>query len=94
MAYCPLAQAGRLRQGLLHHDAVQSIAAELGVSAAQVLLAWVIREPGVIAIPKVASVAHVKENAAALTITLSAKHLEALDRAFPPPQRKTFLDSA
>ncbi len=47
-----------------------------------------------IAIPKAASVAHVKENAGALTITLAAKHLEALDRAFPPPQRKTVLDSA
>ncbi|CAJ0992364.1 hypothetical protein NVIRENTERO_00604 [Sodalis praecaptivus] len=46
MAYCPLAQAGKLRTGLMHHEAVQGIAAELGASAAQVLLAWVIREPG------------------------------------------------
>ncbi|OIV47814.1 hypothetical protein BK025_01305 [Sodalis sp. TME1] len=94
MAYCPLAQAGKLRTGLMHHEAVQGIAAELGASAAQVLLAWVIREPGVVAIPKASSLAHVKENAGALAITLSAEHLSALDRAFPAPRGKTALDSA
>lgn len=94
MAYCPLAQAGKLRTGLMHHEAVQGIAAELGASAAQVLLAWVIREPGVVAIPKASCLAHVKENAGALAITLSAEHLAALDRAFPAPRGKTALDSA
>lgn len=92
MAYCPLAQAGRLRDGLLENSTVREIAAAHGVSAAQILLAWVISHQGVIAIPKASSVAHVQENAAALNITLSSDELIRLDNAFPAPGRKTPLD--
>lgn len=92
MAYCPLAQAGRLRDGLLNHPEVNAIALEKGVSAAQILLAWVIRHPGVIAIPKASSIEHVNENAAALEVRLSAQDLVRLDAAFPPPGRKMPLD--
>lgn len=92
MAYCPLAQAGRLRNGLLNNNAVLDIAHAHNASAAQILLAWVISHQGVMAIPKASSVAHVKENAAALNITLSADELAKLDRAFPAPQRKMPLD--
>ncbi|WP_086869507.1 aldo/keto reductase [Kosakonia pseudosacchari] len=92
MAYCPLAQAGRLRDGLLENSTVREIAAVHGVSAAQILLAWVISHQGVIAIPKASSVAHVQENAAALNITLSHDELARLDNAFPAPGRKTPLD--
>ncbi|XBS68272.1 aldo/keto reductase [Acerihabitans sp. KWT182] len=92
MAYCPLAQAGKLRNGLMDSPAVLNIAQDLGVTVAQVLLAWVIRFPGVLAIPKAASESHVKENAGALTITLNPQQIQALDEAFPAPQRKTHLD--
>ncbi|QOV65886.1 aldo/keto reductase [Kosakonia pseudosacchari] len=92
MAYCPLAQAGRLRDGLLENSTVREIAVAQGVSAAQILLAWVISHQGVIAIPKASSVAHVQENAAALNITLSRDELARLDNAFPAPGRKTPLD--
>lgn len=92
MAYCPLAQAGRLRDGLLENSTVREIAAAHGVSAAQILLAWVISHQGVIAIPKASSVAHVQENVAALNITLSHDELARLDNAFPAPGRKTPLD--
>ncbi|WP_194208487.1 aldo/keto reductase [Superficieibacter sp. 1612_C1] len=92
MAYCPLAQAGRLRNGLLNNNAVLDIAQAHNASAAQILLAWVISHQGVMAIPKASSVAHVKENAEALNITLSADELAKLDRAFPAPQRKMPLD--
>ena len=92
MAYCPLAQAGRLRDGLLEDSTVRAIAAAHGASAAQILLAWVISHHGVMAIPKASSVAHVEENAAALKITLSSDDLARLDKAFPAPGRKTPLD--
>lgn len=92
MAYCPLAQAGRLRQGLLENSVVQDIAWRHGVTAAQILLAWVISHRGVMAIPKASSVAHVQENAAALAVTLSAEDLTRLDEAFPAPKAKTPLD--
>lgn len=92
MAYCPLAQAGRLRDGLLESRVVQDIAQAHRASAVQILLAWVISHQGVMAIPKAASVAHVEENAAALKIELSADDLARLDNAFPAPNRKTPLD--
>nr|WP_318381963.1 aldo/keto reductase [uncultured Enterobacter sp.] len=92
MAYCPLAQAGRLRDGLLENRSVREIASAHNASAAQVLLAWVVNHQGVMAIPKASSVAHVRENAAALTLVLSAEEIQLLDKAFPAPGRKTPLD--
>ena len=92
MAYCPLAQAGRLRAGLMNHPVVNAIAKEYNATAAQMLLAWVISHPGVMAIPKASSIMHVEENAGALGITLSAEALQKLDAAFPAPKNKTALD--
>lgn len=92
MAYCPLAQAGRLRTGLMNHPVVNEIARHHHASAAQILLAWVISHQGVVAIPKAASIDHVKDNAAALEITLSAQELLELEKAFPAPAGKTALD--
>lgn len=92
MAYCPLAQAGRLRRGLLADQTVQDIASAHRATAAQILLAWVIHHQGVMAIPKAATVAHVEENAAALNIALTAEDVSRLDNAFPAPGRKVALD--
>lgn len=92
MAYCPLAQAGRLRDDLMNDSVVNAIARDKGVTAAQVLLAWVIRRPGVLAIPKASTIEHVEENAAALDVKLTAQDIEQLDAAFPPPGRKMPLD--
>ncbi|WP_276308742.1 aldo/keto reductase [Pantoea endophytica] len=92
MAYCPLAQAGRLRQALFNDAHLKQIAQQKGISVAQVLLAWVIRQQGVLAIPKASSVSHVQQNAAALSINLTNEELSIIDRAFPAPQSKTALD--
>ncbi|WP_370634089.1 aldo/keto reductase [Pantoea sp. DY-17] len=92
MAYCPLAQAGRLRQALFDDAGLQQIAQQKGISVAQMLLAWVIRQQGVLAIPKASSVSHVQQNAAALSINLTNEELSIIDRAFPAPQSKTALD--
>ncbi|SUB07035.1 Uncharacterized oxidoreductase MSMEG_2408 [Pantoea agglomerans] len=92
MAYCPLAQAGRLRDSLFTDSQLTQIAQQKGISVAQLLLAWVIRQPGVIAIPKASSVAHVQENAAALEVELTDEDLQLIDRAWPAPQHKLPLD--
>lgn len=92
MAYCPLAQAGRLRTGLMNHPVVNEIARNHNATAAQILLAWVIRHQGVMAIPKAASIEHVKANAGALDITLTGEELRLLNNAFPVPAVKTPLD--
>jgi diketogulonate reductase-like aldo/keto reductase len=84
MAYSPLGGEGAK---LLRHPTLARIGAERGCSAATVALAWAIRGGDVIAIPQSGSVAHVKENAVALSLTLTPQDLEALDAAFPPGGR-------
>ncbi|MTD25719.1 aldo/keto reductase [Erwinia sorbitola] len=92
MAYCPLAQAGRLRAELMNHPVLVQIAQQKGISVAQVLLAWVIRKDGVMAIPKASSIAHVYDNASALDVVLSGEELALINQAFPPPATKLPLD--
>lgn len=92
MAYCPLAQAGRLRAELMSHPTLTRIAQQKGISMAQLLLAWVIRKEGVMAIPKASSIAHVDDNAAALGIVLTSEELSLINQAFPPPATKQPLD--
>jgi diketogulonate reductase-like aldo/keto reductase len=79
MAYAPIDQ-GRV----LRNTVVNQVAAHHEATPAQVALAWVLRQSGVIAIPRASSPEHVKENQAALKITLTRHDLADLDRAFPP----------
>lgn len=92
MAYCPLAQAGSLRRGLVESEAVQAVAQKHGISGMQVLLGFVMAQPNTTAIPKSSQVAHTLENAAMQQIRLDAQDLAQLDAAFPPPTRKQPLD--
>jgi diketogulonate reductase-like aldo/keto reductase len=80
MAYSPIEQ-GRL----LRHPALRAAAARHGATPSQAALAWVLRHDGVIAIPKAGDPCHVRENRAALDLSLTDHDLAALDRAFPPP---------
>jgi diketogulonate reductase-like aldo/keto reductase len=82
MAYSPLGGPGAR---LLHDPTLASIGAAHGCSAAAVALAWAIRSGNVIAIPESGSAAHVKENAFALSLTLTPEDLQTLDAAHPPP---------
>lgn len=87
MAYSPLG-----RGGLLEHPLITDIADRHDASPAQVALAAVLRQDGVIAIPKASTVEHVEVNAEALEIRFDAEDLDRLDRAFPPPTKATPLD--
>jgi diketogulonate reductase-like aldo/keto reductase len=87
MAYSPLGQGPLLRK-----PALKKIADKHGVDPAAIALAWVLRQPGVVAIPKAVRPEHVRANMQALDVKLDADDLKALDAAFPPPQRATPLD--
>lgn len=80
MAYSPLEQAR-----LVGDRGLRRIAADLGVSTAQLLLAWAVRSGDVLAIPKAGSPAHTAENVAALELALDDDVLAAVDARFPPP---------
>lgn len=83
MAYSPIGQGALLREpGLVR------VAARLGATPAQVALAWLLRQPGVIAIPKSASPERQHENLASARVRLGADDLADLDAAFPPPTGK------
>lgn len=84
MAYCPLGQGG----ALLRHPAVIDVARRHGAQPAQVVLAWALRQPGVLVIPKSANPSHLHSNASAAELKLTAEDLAILDSAFPPPARR------
>lgn len=79
MAYSPLGNAS----GLLRHPALARVAARHGTTPAAAALAWTMRDGRTIAIPESGSSAHVRENAAAMTLRLDAADLAELDAAFP-----------
>jgi diketogulonate reductase-like aldo/keto reductase len=87
MAYSPVGQGRLLRDARL-----RAIASRHDATAAQIVLAWVMRSPGMIAIPKAGRPEHVRDNRAALDIALGADDLAELDRLFPPPKRKRPLE--
>jgi diketogulonate reductase-like aldo/keto reductase len=87
MAYSPIEQ-GRLAR----NRELQRIADRHRASAAQIALAFVLQQPQMIAIPKAGNEDHVRDNAAAADITLTAEDLRDLNLAFPPPRRRQPLE--
>ncbi|MBN9538280.1 MAG: hypothetical protein BGN99_00625 [Alphaproteobacteria bacterium 65-37] len=87
MAYSPLDQGGLLRKA-----ALKKVADEVGCTPAQLALAWLLAQPGVITIPKSSTLERVKENFGALDVKLAPEILRELDRAFPPPNGKQPLE--
>jgi diketogulonate reductase-like aldo/keto reductase len=87
MAYSPLGEGPLLRK-----PALGKIAAKHTCDPAAVALAWVLRQPGVVTIPKATQPEHVRANIKALGLELDAEDLAALDAAFPPPKHATALD--
>lgn len=92
MAYSPLETHGREQAALLGNPGLKVVADAHGVTPAQIALAWVLHQDGVIAIPKAVDPVHLRANRAAAEIELSAGDLAALDQAFPPPRRRRALD--
>ena len=87
MAYSPIEQ-GRL----LENAAVQRFALRRKATAAQVALAWVLKQEGVLAIPKSSHLDHVRQNRATLDIHLTREDLNELNHEFPPPAKKMPLE--
>jgi diketogulonate reductase-like aldo/keto reductase len=86
MAYSPLESASGEQRALLANPALVEVARRHGATPAQVALAWLLRQEGVVAIPKAVRPEHVRANRAALDIVLEAEDLARLDAGFPPPR--------
>ena len=83
MAYSPLDE-GRL----MRHPGLGKMARNLGVTPAQLALAFLLGRENVIAIPKSSSPERVRENRASADIELSQEQVAELDRMFPPPRTR------
>jgi len=81
MAYSPLDQGSILQNAVL-----EQIADGHGVTTATIAMAWTLRLPGMVSIPKATAPAHVEAVAAARDVQLTEDDLAAIDRAFPPPK--------
>jgi diketogulonate reductase-like aldo/keto reductase len=87
MAYSPMEQGM-----LLENYELGKLAKRHKATPAQIMLAWVLREDGIIAIPKAGTPEHVRENREALNIELTDDDLSELDELFPPPKKKIPLE--
>ncbi len=83
MAYAPIDQGGRM----LKDATLKKVAARHDATPAQVALGWLLRQDGMIVIPKSTSLDHTRENVSALDLKLTLQDLADLDRAFPPPKQ-------
>jgi diketogulonate reductase-like aldo/keto reductase len=86
MAYSPIDQGA-----LAADDALVGLASRHGVTAAQIALARLLAEPGVVAIPKAVQEQHLRDNLAAASLVLTPEDIAEIDRLHPPPSRKTAL---
>lgn len=86
MAYSPVGE-GRL----VRNRHLEEVAHRHDTTPAQIALAWTMRLPNVIAIPKAGSINHVEENHRSLSIHLTEEDLRDLDVLFPAPTRKVPL---
>jgi len=90
----PIIAYSPVEEGLLAHahHVLKRVAERHDATPVQIALAWVVREDGVIAIPKAADPKHVRENRGAADIKLTKRDLEELDESFPPPEGKKPLE--
>ena len=87
MAYSPVGHG----RGLLENATLKKIAKRHDATTSQIVLAWVLRQPGLIAIPKASNEKHVRENARSIEIKLTSEDFAELDREFRPPHSKESL---
>ena len=92
MSYCPLAQAGSLERSLFRSPVLRAIADKHGVPVSQVLLAWNIRDGQTIAIPRSSRPEHTLANAGADRLDLTEEELRMIDKVYPKPTHKEWLD--
>jgi diketogulonate reductase-like aldo/keto reductase len=94
MAYSPIGSNAAEQKRMFGSASIKKIAARHNATPAQIALAWLLRHPDLVVIPKASKPEHVRENHAALDIKLTDRDLKELDHAFPPPDRKIPLETS
>src|SRR5262249_30767293 len=81
MAYSPVGVDTAEQKRVFNDETVKHIASRHNATPAQIALAWLLRTPDLIVIPKASKPEHVRQNRAALDIKLTTEDLQELDRA-------------
>ena len=92
MAYSPVGNNRAEQKRLFGDPTIRAIASRHNATPAQIALAFLLRQPEMVVIPKASRPAHIRENRAAAEIQLTDRDLAELDHAFPPPGRKIPLE--
>ena len=92
MAYCPIAQGGRLKNQLLSSKSVQELSKKYSISPIQVLLTYMLEKENTISIPKASKLEHMKEIVACRNIHFEKEDILLLDSEYPKPTKKIPLD--
>ena len=88
MAYSPFGNDSAEQKQMFTNRTVKRIAAEHDATPAQIVLAWFLRQPELVVIPKASQPQHIRENRTAHEIELTDEDVQALDKTFPPPDGK------
>ena len=92
MAYCPIAQGGRLKNQLLSSKNVQKLSKKYSISPIQVLLTYMLEKENTISIPKASKIEHMQEIVACRNIHFEKTDISFLDSEYPKPTKKLPLD--
>ncbi len=92
MAYCPMAQAGDLKTELIYNKKLMRIAEKYNITVAELLLKFVTLQEDMIVIPRSGNSEHIKKNWFIRDVKVSEKDIEEMNKEFPAPKRKTYLD--
>lgn len=93
MAYSPVGHNAAEQQRTFANASIKSVASRHDATPAQIALAWLVRHPDLVVIPKAIQPEHIRQNRAALDIELTEGDLRELDQAFPPPARRIPLET-
>ncbi|HSS75217.1 MAG TPA: aldo/keto reductase [Thermoanaerobaculia bacterium] len=94
VAYSPFGQGDFPSPGSAGGRLLAEIAKAHGATAHQIALAFLLRLPGLFAIPKAAKAEHVADNAGAVEIELGEDELRKIDAAFPRGPRRRGVPTA
>lgn len=88
IAYSPIAQGDRLGHHFKNDEVLKELAEAKGCTIFQLLLAWTLRQPHVLAIPQTSDSLHMLQNIEAAKIVFSKSELAIIDARFPTPTKK------
>lgn len=88
IAYSPIAQGDRLGHHFKNDEVLKELAEAKGCTIFQLLLAWTLRQPHVLAIPQTSDSLHMLQNIEACKIVFFQSELAAIDARFPALTKK------